>query len=449
VSLHQNFRLCKEAGEVEAMCRISTGKGTIQQNFGANPECAKRTTMKRQERKEGVQQKTAVQLVQQSPTSSATKNSAAVTKKFFYRLLFLLVLLLIAGGLHAQGQLYVLVATGDREARKHSSVIIKSNRSRTDTRAADVTTKPTHPPTYALTSLPTKLLQTQPPTTRPSEPPKQQQVASDDPRIEVYSKLRGGRSGSAIQDMLYAHAYAFANGMQYMGACPTGCPIRCRHQKADQKLLNAIGLNSTLRIACPPGNTSSRVLLKTRQYRKDSYLSNEEWLKYIRSAVRCTKLGGEDGDNVMQVAVHIRRGDVRPCGTPRYKRYTPNSQYLEVLDQILQNENDSDTLPRVQVRIFSEKKSHESFDVFTKKNYSLHLDTGIADVWRAMVTADVVVMAKSSFSFVPTLLNGNATVLYTPFWHPPLPGWQTVSNETLKKSSEDLRELQANLHCDS
>lgn len=64
-----------------------------------------------------------------------------------------------------------------------------------------------------------------------------------------------------------------------------------------------------------------------------------------------------------------------------------------------------------------------------------------------MVTADVVVMAKSSFSFVPALLNAKATVLYSPFWHPALPGWQTVSNEILKKGSLDLRELQANVGC--
>jgi hypothetical protein len=388
-------------------------------------------------------------------TSSTTKSSAASTKTPFYTLLLGFLLLTAAGLLYAQ------VATGDLndEARTetiktYASIMLKSNRSRTDTPAAlTVTAKPspTYPPTDAPISLPTQLLRTQPPTTHTSEATKQQRQdqLGDEPRIEVYSKLRDDRAGSAIQDMLYAHAYAFANGMQYMGACPTKCPRHCKHQKADQKLLDGIGLNSTLPIACPPGNASNQVLLEGRQYRKDSYLSNEQWLKDIRSAVRCTKPDSEDGDNVMQVAVHIRRGDVTPCPWKNVPRYTPNSQYMDVLDQYLPHDDNSDTLRKVRVSIFSERISHESFDVFAKKNYSLFLNTPLVDVWRAIVTADVVIMAKSSFSFAPTLLNGNATVWYTPFWHSPLPGWQNVSEEILEKSSGDLQEIQEKMHCGS
>jgi hypothetical protein len=370
---------------------------------------------------EDVEQQGTVHLL--SLTSSMTKNSAASTKTSFHTLLVFLLLT-------AVGLLYAQAATGclDDEARTETmknsaSVIVKSNRSRTDTPAA-VTTKPAYLPT---------------------DVPIQQQ-ACDDPRIKVYSKLRNDRSGAAIHDMLYAHAYAFANGMHYMGACPTRCPRNCKHRKADQELLNALGLNNTLPIACPPGDKSNRVLLEASQYRNDSYLRNEQWLKEIRSAVRCTKPDSEDGENVMQVVVHIRRGDVAPCSYKNITRYTPNSQYTDVLEQYLPHD-DGDTQPKVRVSIFSEKMSNESFGVFEKKNYSLFLDTPLVDVWRAIVTADVVIMAKSSFSFAPTLLNGKATVWYTPFWHSPLPGWQTVSDAILEKGSEDLREIQEKIHC--
>jgi hypothetical protein len=230
-----------------------------------------------------------------------------------------------------------------------------------------------------------------------------------------------------------------------MGAC--GPSRKAGNAGQNQKLLNALGLNSTLPMACPPGNKTNRVFLNDKTYRKDSYLIDEQWLKLIRSAVQCTKPESEDGDNVMQVVVHIRRGDVTPCHKPvkKISRYTPNSQYMDVLEQYLPHDDDSDTHRKVRVSIFSETKSHESFDVFAEKNYSLFLDSDLVDVWRALVTADVVVMAKSSFSFAPTLLNGNAKVWYTPFWHPPLPGWQVVSNEILEKG--DLRELQEKNGC--
>jgi hypothetical protein len=272
-------------------------------------------------------------------------------------------------------------------------------------------------------------------TAQPSDASKPQQ------QQQFYSELRYDRSGSKVLDMLFAHAYAFANGMQYMGACGPAL-------EADQKLLNVLGLSSTLPLACPPGNTSNRVILNATTYHtKPSHIFDEQWLKYIRSAVRCTKPESEDGDNVTQVVVHIRRGDVNPC-VKSPVRYTPNSQYMDVLEQYLPHNDDSDTLRKVRVSIFSEKQSHESFDVFAEKNYSLFLDTDLVDVWRALVTADVVVMAKSGFSYVPTLLNGKAKVWYDPFWHGPVPGWQRVSKEILEKSSADLRKIQEQMHCD-
>jgi hypothetical protein len=482
-----------------------------------NGKPTSRVKGEQQEQEQEQEQKTGAQRISATSSSATKQNSSAATsrstKTYFSTLLVFLLSTAVAGGLF-----YAQAASGDldNEAKtvtmKNSASVrmvkSKSNRSRTDdtlmaaAAAADaaVTAKPTYrPPTDAPTSLPTKLLRTtQPPTTQqPSEAPKQQeqqqeqqqqqqdQVGDDadadaPPKIQVYSTLRNDRSGAAIHDMLYAHAYAYAHGMQYMGACSNVH----RYKKAHRKLLNVIGLNGTLPIACPPppppppppaaataaaaGNTSTSnqvVFLESRQYRKDSYLRNEPWLQHIRSAVRCTRpaaaaaaadnnsadADGAGDNDVVQIAVHIRRGDVTPCPVGKVSRYTPNSQYMNVLEQYLPHDSDSnsnsDTQPKVHVSIFSEKASHESFGVFAEKNYSLHLDTPIEEVWRALVTADVVIMGRSSFSFAPTLLNGNATVWYTPFWHSPLPGWQNVSDEILEKGSADLREIQETLHC--
>jgi hypothetical protein len=52
--------------------------------------------------------------------------------------------------------------------------------------------------------------------------------------------------------------------------------------KDDQNLLNGLGLNGTLQIACPPSDE----VAPRSSHQKDSYLSNEQWLKSIRSAVR-------------------------------------------------------------------------------------------------------------------------------------------------------------------
>jgi hypothetical protein len=38
-------------------------------------------------------------------------------------------------------------------------------------------------------------------------------------------------------------------------------------------------------------------------------------------------------------------------------------------------------------------------------------------------TADVLVLSRSSLGYVAALLNPHGLVVYSPWWHPPLPGW--------------------------
>lgn len=53
------------------------------------------------------------------------------------------------------------------------------------------------------------------------------------------------------------------------------------------------------------------------------------------------------------------------------------------------------------------------------------------------MTADIVVLSKSSFSFVPAILNMNATVFYTPYWQRRMSRW------TVDYCSEERRGYEA------
>jgi hypothetical protein len=46
-----------------------------------------------------------------------------------------------------------------------------------------------------------------------------------------------------------------------------------------------------------------------------------------------------------------------------------------------------------------------------------------------LATADVLVMSRSSFSYVAAILNRSGVVLYHPFWHSPLSSWMSVDPE--------------------
>lgn len=234
-----------------------------------------------------------------------------------------------------------------------------------------------------------------------------------------YSEARKDRSGAVVGDMLLAHAYAFANKMKYGGACAKE-PLLYLNQTME--LIDAIGLNDTLMFECPK-NESVPILDRQVYGAQKSDLYTPEYLSFIHSKIRYPPKKSE-------VVIHIRRGDVEPCG--HYSnRYLPNSHYLAALQ---------DFAPRAKsVSVFSESDAFESFDEFA--NYTVFLDTDLADAWREMMTADYVILSKSSFSLVPAILNRNATVIYTPFSQGKLPHWKTVSDSILERTQARVKEL--------
>ena len=46
---------------------------------------------------------------------------------------------------------------------------------------------------------------------------------------------------------------------------------------------------------------------------------------------------------------------------------------------------------------------------------------------RSLATADVLVMSRSSFSYVAAILNRDGAVMYHPFWHRAPSSWITVA----------------------
>lgn len=132
------------------------------------------------------------------------------------------------------------------------------------------------------------------------------------------------------------------------------------------------------------------------------------------------------------VALHVRRGDVTgpPNQTGRtpfwdYDRYmpvdrfTPDDWYFQIVERIRQE------LQRAEVHVFSSterRHKEDDFIGYKERHMEVHLDGDILDAWAVLSRAQVLVMAKSSFSHVAAFLNPNC-VLYQPYWHKPLSNW--------------------------
>jgi hypothetical protein len=133
------------------------------------------------------------------------------------------------------------------------------------------------------------------------------------------------------------------------------------------------------------------------------------------------KLSG--GSNDVEVAVHVRRGDVTLEQNPA--RYTRNCYILRVIRTIARLLADFGLRPKLM--LYSEGRS-DSFTDFADCGCTFHLSEDAQVTFHGLVSADVFVMAKSSFSYAAALLS-NGVKMYGPFWHPPLAEWVSLDRE--------------------
>lgn len=117
-----------------------------------------------------------------------------------------------------------------------------------------------------------------------------------------------------------------------------------------------------------------------------------------------------------EIAVHIRRGDVKKDNR---QRYTDNAIYKQLI-QVLKVK-----YPNMMITVFSEGKVGDFNDIgLPEANFCLNAD--IRSTFHSLVLAKVLVCSKSSFSYSAALLNEN-TIYYQDFWHAKLDNWQHFS----------------------
>jgi len=244
----------------------------------------------------------------------------------------------------------------------------------------------------------------------------------------VYSKLRVDRSGSAILDMMWAHAYAQRNGtMTYGGACPADKNTHL--QEAEERIIQTLGLSKELKLACPKDDNNASII--EWGYRNPETM-DDAWLNTMKSKIYRQKWfrGPQKGQH--KIVVHIRRGDVYPCMPGLilngYSRYLSNSYYMALIEKYYQQGIS-------KVVIFSETKSFESWDDFEAKGYELILDGDITQVWKEAIDSDVFIISRSAFSYAPAFF-ARGKVVWTPFWHKALEGWDVVDEESLLTATQ-------------
>lgn len=139
---------------------------------------------------------------------------------------------------------------------------------------------------------------------------------------------------------------------------------------------------------------------------------------------------------IVNVAVHIRRGDVSNQG-PNQNRYTDSERIQQAIEQVILALT-SMNLP-FKIHLYSQGVE-EDFAEFSSDFIEFHLDECPFITFHHLVSADILIMAKSSFSYSAALLSEGAKV-YMPFWHRPMKSWSEFDDS----AGIDTRKLTAQI----
>lgn len=120
----------------------------------------------------------------------------------------------------------------------------------------------------------------------------------------------------------------------------------------------------------------------------------------------------------INIAIHIRkpiRGDENNGG----KRYTGNLYYKFLLYELLPIFDDINV--DIAVHVYS-LGSVSDFSELKEFNLNYHLNECLFTTFFNLTSSDILIMAKSSFSYSAAILSKSIKI-YDPFWHKPLDDW--------------------------
>lgn len=119
------------------------------------------------------------------------------------------------------------------------------------------------------------------------------------------------------------------------------------------------------------------------------------------------------------LVAHVRRGDVQASNS-NANRYTASESVLATIAQITSHK----PADFVEIIVFS----NEYCSILANAalpHYRFDCTSSVFDILAAMISADTLLMAKSSLSYVAALFC-SGQIYYQPFWHNPQSHWHNL-----------------------
>lgn len=124
-------------------------------------------------------------------------------------------------------------------------------------------------------------------------------------------------------------------------------------------------------------------------------------------------------NNKINIAVHIRRGNIHDKGKAGARITTPNEYYLNIMNGIRNKYKEHDK--ELLFHIYSQGEMN-NFTILQKEDVIFHLDEDICKTFTELVAADILLTSPSSLSYVAALIS-DGEIYYKQFWHKPRSNW--------------------------
>jgi hypothetical protein len=161
-----------------------------------------------------------------------------------------------------------------------------------------------------------------------------------------------------------------------------------------------------------------------------------------------------------RIAIHVRRGELYVIDS---HRMLPNSYYISTTLSIirilekLSVKYECELYTEVPSKQFVVTPGHHGInhripddilvhpqmnaleDFNEIPNLKKHINGDPIEALRGMATADILIMSRSSFSYVAAILNMYGIIIYHPFWHSPIPGWIIATENNITCATELIK----------
>jgi hypothetical protein len=146
-------------------------------------------------------------------------------------------------------------------------------------------------------------------------------------------------------------------------------------------------------------------------------------------------------DRDVSICLHVRRGDVDFQGVYA-ARYTHNSYCVKVLSQVVDIVREQGLNPKISLYSQGEIKDFRELE---RMGVVLNLNQCPFFTLEELVNADILIMSKSTFSYVSALLSNNIKI-YEPFYSKPLNDWLAIDKQATFSKKKFIRQLMVRIN---